>query len=148
MSPIRILMGFLAGFLSVLIFHQGLVALLHAAGLIPFGAWVMTPVPPLGVPQVLSAAFWGGLWGIVYAFLEPWLTRRMGWWQGGLAFGAVLPVLVLWFVVLPLKGAPVAGGFVPARMVLTILVHAFFGLGTAAIYRLVPRPGRVTAGRS
>ena len=97
----------------------------------------MTPVPPFGVPQSLSAAFWGGLWGVAYALLEPRLTARLGWWPGGLAFGAVLPVLVLWFVVLPLKGQPVGGGFAPlSRVLLTVVIHAAFGLGTAVIFRL------------
>ena len=97
----------------------------------------MAPVPPFGVPQsLLSAAFWGGLWGLAYALLEPRLTARLGWWAGGLAFGAVLPVLVLWFVVLPLKGQPIGGGFAPpSRVLLTVVVHAVFGLGTAIIYR-------------
>jgi hypothetical protein len=97
----------------------------------------MTPVPPFGVPQSLSAAFWGGLWGIAYALLEPRLTARLGRWSGGLAFGAVLPVLVLWLVVLPLKGQPVGGGFAPpSRVLLTVVVHAAFGLGTALVFRL------------
>jgi hypothetical protein len=136
MTPLRLSMGFLAGFLAVLVFHQGLIAVLYGTGLVPFAPWAMTPVPPLGMPQVLSAAFWGGLWGIVYALLEPWLARRMRWWLGGLLFGAVLPVLVVWFVVQPLKGLPVGGGFAPASVLLVVLIHAVFGLGTAVLYRL------------
>ena len=136
MSPTRLTVGFIAGFLSVLTFQSGLIALLHAAGAIPFAPWRMTPVPPFGVPQSLSAAFWGGLWGVAYALLEPRLTARLGWWAGGLAFGAVLPVLVLWLVVLPLKGQPVGGGFAPpSRVLLTVVIHAVFGLGTAILFR-------------
>src|SRR3546814_15594975 len=70
----------------------------------------MAPVSPFGVPQTLSAAFFGGLWGIAYAAAEPWLAARLGWLAGGLAFG-ILPLVVLWFVVFPLKGIPVGGGF-------------------------------------
>lgn len=137
MTPMRLLVGFVAGFLSVLTFQSGLIAILHALGAIPFAPWGMTPVPPFGVPQSLSAAFWGGLWGVVYALLEPRLTARLGWWAGGLVFGAVLPVLVLWFVVLPLKGQSVGGGFAPAgRVLLTVVIHAVFGLGTAILVRL------------
>ena len=135
MTPTRLLLGFLAGFLSVLTFQSGLVAVLHAAGAVPSAPWSMAPVPPFGVPRSLSAAFWGGLWGVAYALLEPRLTARLGWWPGGLAFGAVLPVLVLWFVVLPLKGLPVGGGFAPAGVLLAIVVHAVFGLGTALVFR-------------
>ena len=132
MTPTRLVVGFL----SVLTFQSGLIAILHAAGAIPFAPWRMTPVPPFGVPQSLSAAFWGGLWGIAYALLEPRLTARLRWWAGGLVFGAVLPVLVLWFVVLPLKGQPVGGGFAPpSRVLLTVVIHAVFGLGTAILFR-------------
>ena len=92
--PVRVAGGFVAGFLSVLIFSHGLIAVFYAAGIFPFAPWNLTPVPPLGVPQVLSGAFWGGLWGIAYALLEPRLTARLGWWAGGLVFGAVLPMLV------------------------------------------------------
>jgi hypothetical protein len=142
MTPTRLVVGFVAGFVSVLTFQSGLIALLHALGAIPFAPWRMTPVPPFGVPQSLSAAFWGGLWGIAYALLEPRLSARLGWWAGGLAFGAVLPVLVLWFVVLPLKGQPVGGGFAPpSRVLLTVVVHAVFGLGTAILFRFGLRLG-------
>src|SRR5689334_18497399 len=121
MSPARLMVGFVAGFLAVLTFQSGLVALLHAAGAVPFAPWSVAPVPPFGVPRSLSAAFWGGLWGAAYALLEPRLTARLGWWAGGLVFGAVLPVLVLWLVVLPLKGQPVGGGFAPpSRVPLTV----------------------------
>ena len=136
MTPTRLVVGFLAGFLSVLTFQSGLVAILHAAGAIPFAPWRVTPVPPFGVPKSLSAAFWGGLWGVAYALLEPRLTARLGWWPGGLAFGATLPVLVLWFVVMPLKGQPVGGGFAPSSVLLVIAIHAVFGLGTAVVFRL------------
>ena len=144
MTPTRTVVGFVAGFLSVLTFQSGLIAIFYATGAIPFAPWRMAPVPPFGVPQSLSAAFWGGLWGIAYALLEPRLMARLGWWAGGLAFGAVLPVLVLWFVVLPLKGQPVGGGFAPlSRVLLTVVIHAVFGLGTAILFRL----GQHLAGR-
>ena len=136
MTPTRIAVGFVAGFLAVLTFQSGLVAILHAAGAVPFAPWSLAPVPPFGAPRSLSAAFWGGLWGIAYALLEPRLTARLGWWAGGLAFGAVLPVLVLWFVVMPLKGQPVGGGFSASRVLLTVVIQAAFGLGTAVIFRV------------
>jgi hypothetical protein len=51
---------------------------------------------------------------------------------------------VLWFVVLPLKGQPVGGGFAPpSRVLLTVVIHAVFGLGTAILFRL----GQHLAGR-
>jgi len=148
MTPTRLMVGFVTGFLSVLIFQSGLIAILHAAGAVSFAPWGMAPVPPFGVPRSLSAAFWGGLWGVAYALLEPRLTARLGWWPGGLAFGAVLPVLVLWFVVMPLKGLPVGGGFAPSGVLVGIVLHAVFGLGTAIIFRSGLRLADLRAPRS
>ena len=134
--------GFISGFLSHLIFQGALGAALYAANLLPALPWSLTPVPPLGVPMTLSLAFWAGLWGVLYAVLEPSLTARFGWWAGGLIFG-IAPLLVYWFVVLPLKGLGVGGGFQPAPVLIYIAFHLIFGLGVAIIFRsglgLAPR---------
>lgn len=136
LTLLRFVVGFVAGFLSVLTVQMGAIAILQAAGAaVPFTPWSMAPVPPLGVPQSLSAAFWGGLWGLAYALLEPKLTARLGWLAGGVVFGAVLPLLFLWFVVLPLKGLPVGGGFALSGVLKGIVLHAAFGLGVAIFFR-------------
>lgn len=132
MTAWRLSAGFVAGFLAVLVFHQGTVALLHAAGIVPFAPWQFRPVPPLGVPQVISAAFWGGLWGVAYAAAEPWFSRRFGRWPGAFLFFAILPPLAVLFVVAPLKGAGItAASFALPRLAVLVLIHAVWGLGTA-----------------
>src|SRR5918911_2351648 len=103
--------GFVAGFLAVLVFHQAALLALHLAGLVPATPWNLAPVPPLGVPAVLSAAFWGGVWGVVLAALVPRFGEGAGPWLLGLLFGAVAPTLVAWFVVRPLRGLPVGAVF-------------------------------------
>jgi hypothetical protein len=126
----RLLLGFLAGVLSTLIFQGGFGAALYALHVSQNLPWSLAPVPPFGVPRTVSSCFWAGLWGLVYVLLEPRLTARFGWWLGGIVFGFA-PVLVLWFIVLPLKGVEVGGGFH-----LTALVsHLLFGLGVATILR-------------
>ena len=132
----RLLLGFLAGALSHLIFQGGLGSVLYAAHLVPALPWSLMPVPPLGVPKSLSLAFWAGLWGLVYAVLEPRLTARFGWWAGGLVFG-LAPLVVYWLVVLPLKGLGVGGGFHPAMVPIEVAFHLVFGIGTAIIFRSV-----------
>jgi hypothetical protein len=102
---------------------------------LPALPWSLTPVPPFGVPKTLSLGFWAGLWGLAYALLEPRLTARLGWWLGGLVFGA-LPLAVLWFVVLPLKGVAIGGGFQLAMVLIGVGFHAAFGIGVAIIFRL------------
>src|SRR5262245_15773975 len=138
----RFVLGFVAGFLSHLIFQGAFASVLYAAHLLPVLPWSLVPVPPLGVPRSLSLGFWAGLWGVVYVLLERRLTARLGWWGGGLVFGA-LPLAVYWFVVLPLKGLGVGGGFHPSMVPIEIGFHAIFGLGVAIILRC----GLVLAGR-
>src|SRR5260370_20673314 len=130
----RLFLGFIAGFLSHLIFQGALGSLLYAAHLVPALPWSLMPVPPLGVPKTLSLAFWAGLWGLVYALLERRLTAHLGWWAGGLAFG-LLPLAVYWFVVLPLQGFGI-GGAVPLAMVPTrAALHLVFGIRPAVRFR-------------
>ena len=140
----RAAVGFLAGVLAVVAFHQVVIVLLSTAGALPAGAAYATrPIPPLGVPQVLNLAFWGGVWGIVYALLVA--GRRFGSLSPlliGLIFGAALPTLFGWFVVPALKGA--AGGFPPpSRIWIGPLVNGAWGLGTALFVGLFARSRRL-----
>jgi hypothetical protein len=124
-----LLVGALAGAASVVVFHQSAAALLHALQLTPRAAYSFSPTPPFGVPQLWSLAFWGGVWGIVLAAA---LARLKGarLVVAATLFGAVAPTLVAWFVVAPLKGQPIAGGWAPAAMAIGPIVNAAWGLGT------------------
>ena len=57
-----------------------------------------------------------------------------------MAFGA-LPLLALWFLVLPLKGFPAGGGFSAYGVQQGVVLHAAFGLGLALFFRLFARLG-------
>jgi hypothetical protein len=131
----RLLLGFIAGFLSTLIFHQLVLGLLWSVGVAPSPPFSMTATPPFGVPAVLSLAFWGGLWGILFAFSERGFPRRAGYWIAAFLFGAVLPSLIALFVVLPLKGQPVAGGWRPDLWLRAFLINGAWGIGTGLILR-------------
>lgn len=133
--PHRIVIGFLAGFIATLIFHQGMLGTLHALNIAPIAPFSLRPTSPLGVPQVWSLAFWGGVWGIVYGFGEGLLTRWLGYWLGATLFGAILPTLAYRFIVMPLKGLPT--GKLSAGLLITgLLVNAAWGLGTAFFFML------------
>jgi hypothetical protein len=127
--PRWLIVGFISGAVSVLLFHQGAAALLHALTLTPRAAYSMDGTAPLGIPQVWSLAFWGGVWGVL---LAATLARLHGaaFIVGAAVFGAVLPTLAAWFVVAPLKGQPIAAGFVPMAMLIGPIVNAAWGLGT------------------
>jgi hypothetical protein len=135
---VRYLKAFAAGFISTLVFHQGVLALLWAAGVFPRAPFNLTPVPPLGVPAVVSLAFWGGVWGIV---LWELIRRTSGakHWTLALIIGALGPSLVAWFVVMPLKGMAPAGGFDPKIIVGALLLNGAWGLGVALLMRVFER---------
>jgi hypothetical protein len=129
----RVLLGFAAGSLSHVIFQGALGSVYFAAGMIPSLPWSLAPQPPFGVPTTVNFAFWAGLWGIAYALLEPRLTPHVGRIGAGLLFG-VAAMLVRWFIVLPLKGAPIVEGFDPNLVVVFTGFHLIYGIGLAVIF--------------
>jgi hypothetical protein len=132
------LKAFIAGFVSTLVFHQGLLWLLYAGGVSPQAPWNMTPVPPLNAPAVMSLAFWGGVWGIVlWALIRT--SRGGAYWAKALVIGALGPSVVAWFVVMPIKGMGFAGGWDPKIIVGALLLNAAWGFGVALLMRL-PNP--------
>ena len=134
-----IIAGFIAGFVSVLIFHQLGFLISNELGLTKVQLYSQRPLPPFGVPAILSSAFWGGLWGIVGAYLVPRLPTAMDGPVGWILFAGILVTLVNWFVVLPIKGAPIGGGFRMPGVVVVPLVYAFWGFGMWLIIGLVRR---------
>lgn len=135
---LRIAFGFAAGALSVLVFHQGTLFLLHLAGVVPRLPWSMAPVPPWSVPSLVNAMFWGGLWGIVLSIFAPRFPRGALYWAGAFVFGLVFLNLVGWFVVPVFKNRP--AGFPPLdRIWIGLLIHGMWGLGAAFFLHLFSR---------
>ena len=130
------LKAFGAGFLSTLVFHQGIFAILHAAGKTPRAAYSMEPTAPLYVPAVLSLSFWGGVWGILL-----WLVLRSAqgsaYWILAVVLGAIAPSLVALLIVFPLKGQPLGGGWKPEILVGALLLNGAWGFGVALFCRLL-----------
>jgi len=127
--------GFIAGAVAFLIFHQGGFWALTQAGVLKVPTWSMGRTEPLGVPVVFSYIFWTGLWGIAGAFVVPRLPLPsvVGW----ILFAAIVPTLVNWFIVLPVKGRPVGNGFAMPGVVLGPLVYAFWGFGMWLVMQLL-----------
>jgi hypothetical protein len=137
MSARRVLLAFVAGFIATFVFHQGGLALLNQLGLTDRAPYSMAATKPFGVPQIFSLAFWGGVWGILLGMFLS--TRKKGWFTRAFIFGALLPTAVALFVVMPLKGLPVAGGFDPQLILGGVILNGLWALGTALIYRLLGR---------
>jgi hypothetical protein len=137
--------GFICGALAVIVFHQGTVWVLHhqfplikavtgaADAFRPASqGFSLRPVPPLGVPQVLSMAFWGGLWGILLAALIRWV--RIPDLMGGFVIG-LLATLVAFTVVAQMKGLPMWGGGNSITIWRAVLLNGAWGWGTAMLLR-------------
>lgn len=139
LAPMRGFLGFVAGAIAVLTFHQGMVIALHgiAPAWVPFTAFRTAPVPPFGVPTIVSNCFWGGVWGTLFGLLLPRFTWPQ--WLCGLILGAIA-AMAGWFIVAPLKGLPIAAGWVPLAMLRSLLINGSFGLGVGLILpMLMPR---------
>jgi len=137
--------AFIAGFLSTLVFHQGVLTLFWLSGALPRAPYDMAPAPPLGVPAVISLALWGGVWGGAIWPLLRNAVERTYWfralWFRALLIGAVLPSAVALFVVFPLKAMPVAGGWDPRIIISALILNGAWGLGVALFIRLLARIG-------
>lgn len=138
----RVLGGFIAGCLAVLIFHQGMYVVMQQMGLPLRGApWAMAADPAaFGMPRLFNQMFWGGLWGIVFAYMidalpGPNVLR-------GFIFGCVFPMLLgSWLVVAMIKGQPLlSGAFGKEGFNILALRNGFllngvaFGIGLGLLY--------------
>ena len=135
-------LAFAAGSIAVLALHQPVLGLLSAAGITQAVPYANKAVGPLGVPQFISTAFWGGVWGMVLHALSRRWPAGAGFVLKCLLFGMIFPTLVAWFVVAPIKGLPMAGGFKANNMITGLCVNAAWGLGTGILLALYRRSRR------
>lgn len=156
----KIIAGFLAGALAVLIFHQGMYLIMQSYLGIPMqGApWRTNPTtlwPELfmaikmsapSVPQVLHQTIWGGLFGILFAFMLNSLPGGISLIKG-LVFGMIFPMLLgSWLIVAWVKSRPLMagafdkGGFNIMALRNGFLLNGFaFGIGLGLLYPMLRR---------
>jgi hypothetical protein len=126
---------FLAGALAVPLAHHIVLYAFYAAGLAPYRPYSFAPTKPLGVPQVLSLMFWGGVWGIVLGAVLMRVHSPRMWWIVALVFGAIAPTLVAGIIV-KFRGGPKPTAILA---LVGLTVNAAWGLGTALLFRLCAR---------
>lgn len=132
----RMLLGFLAAAVAVLVFQQGSWTVLHLAGLMP-PPYPTVPIPPYGLPLIANLCFWGGVWGAAFGLLPTRVTRRWLLAGAGLGIATVIGSVLL---VPAIKGAPLSSivdGLNARRLAIALLLNVPFGIGTAMILRLL-----------
>jgi hypothetical protein len=148
----RIVLGFVAAAISVLVVHEGIIYLLNAGGYIPSRGWSMTPaIAPWGVPRLINNVIWGGLWGVLFALVYDRVPGGMAWLKG-LIFGLFIVVVSNW-ILLPLIKGQVFGqanqvlfsAWNPQRMLIVAIIVGGFGLGLGIIYGIIGPRDRSTA---
>jgi hypothetical protein len=146
----RIVLGFVAAAISVVVVHETIIYGLTQAGWIRGTGWGMQPIPPWGVPRLINNIFWGGLWGVLFALVYDWVPGGMAWLKG-LIFGLFIVVVSNW-ILLPLIKGQVFGqanqvlfnAWDGWRMLMVACIVGGFGLGLGIIYGLIG-PKRATA---
>ena len=147
----RIVLGFIAGAISVLIVHQTIIYVLGMYGMTRSVPWSMRPLgygPAAWIPIIGNSLFWGGLWGVVFALAYNVVPG--GWsWLKGLIFGLCGLIVSNW-IFLPLirqhvfnyPPQPLFSGFNGSNFMVLwpgILILGGFGLGLGIIYGLLAR---------
>jgi len=133
---IEFVKAFVAGFVSTLVFHQGLLTLFYLAAVVPRAPYDLRAVPPLAIPAVISLAFWGGAWGVA---IWPLLKNANGpaYWVRAQVISTIASGSVTLFIVSPLKGLPMAGGWNLKVIVSTLILNGTWGSGMALLMRLM-----------
>ncbi len=130
-----LLLGFVAGFVAVPLGHQivGLVLFYLVPGRnFPYN---MAPNKgAFGMPSVINLSFWGGVWGILWALVHPYLPN--GWLKYVIAvlFGGILATGFGVYAVTAMKGLP-AGTFAWPGFV----INGAWGLMTAIFFDALRR---------
>lgn len=135
MSPSlrQAVIGFVAAVIAVLVAHQVMVLVLHLIGWIPNAPYSFR-ANAWGVPVLINGMFWGGLWGVAFAFVAGKLPIEATWLKG-VVLGLAGPLLIGNWIVLPLiRGQAMFAGFAGQRMLIGALIGAAFGAGWALIY--------------
>ena len=152
----RIILGFVAAMLAVLLVHQPVIAGLAAAKLLPATAVAYNMEPLKNAPAVVASAFaglglkgwptlfntvfWGGMWGVLYALTFARLP--VGGWLKGLLLGAFIMVFSSWMLIPWIRGQPLFAGYDPMRMMVTAMITLPFGIATAIFFGLMRRAER------
>ncbi len=141
LSTRTLILGFVAGAISVLIFHQGMIFLLYLMKQTPNFPWNTALMKTgLGVPVLLNQMFWGGLWGVGFAALGHMIPIAHNILRGAV-YGLLGPFLLGGGFLVPLfkQTGPYFWAWPAQRWMVGALIGAAFGIGVAVILRALAK---------
>jgi len=97
-----IVFGFIAGAIATVTVHEAISAIFASSLWTGWSrvSWDLTP-NPWGVPNIVSAMFWGGLWGAAFPIVFGTLPKGPLTFKG-LFYGLIGPALIGIFLAVPL----------------------------------------------
>lgn len=136
----HLLFGFLAGAIATVTVHELINFVLLSAGVFPRQPWSMTPAAVTGVPQIVSDAFWGGVWGVLFAAIYDSIPGANAIIKGAV-FGVLGPALIGVFILVPLLTGrfPMFFGGDPKMIGSVLLILAGFGAAMGWLYSMFTR---------
>ncbi|MBX9683606.1 MAG: hypothetical protein K2X41_07430 [Hyphomicrobium sp.] len=136
-----VVLGFIAGAIATLTIHEVIswLFLNYWTGW-DRQSWSMEPVtnpyfPDFVVPQIVSAAFWGGLWGGLFGLILGARPQGMMTIRGAI-LGIFGPALIGVFILVPLlteRFPPFFGGDM-SKIIPVLAILAGYGAVTAWLY--------------
>jgi hypothetical protein len=130
--PPEILLGFAAGIVATIVIQQFLAWALHVVGLTGQNAFSMWPTLPLGVPSLVSRAFWGGVFGIALAWFGVRYVLGLHWLVATTLFTAAVRTVVDWFIA-PMFYGQIWAGASADRLVIPLVLNVVWALGAAVL---------------
>lgn len=138
MSLTTSLIGFVAGAVAVFTAHEVISFILYKTGLFPRQPWSLKSAAVIGVPQIISDMFWGGVWGVVFAAVYNYLPGGSAMIKG-LIFAIIGPALLGVFILVPLltKRFPVFFDGDLQKIASVLLILSGFGAAMGYVFNLL-----------
>jgi hypothetical protein len=130
----KVILPVVSGFLAALFFHEAMLALLHAAGLIEASGFSTARFAPLEIPEFVANALWSAICAVLMAWLLRVDPERPAPWVPGCLFGGIVLTTTRLFVIDPLRGIW-PGGNMLAPLAVGFAVNAVWGWGTLVFLR-------------
>ncbi len=133
LTPFRMMLGFFAGFIGVLVAQQPLLALLYALHVAARAPYSTEMTMPMGRPYVWSMAFWGGVWGILLGMFHNRWREGPHFWRDVALFGAIVPTAFSWITTLVMTHHPFGGHWAVGVVLTPFMINAVWALATEVI---------------